>query len=178
MQLTYSRLIISDKSKKPETFQHVQRFWSIFCLRLHVWNENYLIKTISQMIEGRKKIRKYWTSISRKIFLYWNYKADPNNTLKKKNFRDYRAKTNRLIKIAKQKYYQNEIKNSVNNSKKFWEIVKNISVSDKDTKIGDIYLENGTITQIIKKKQIYLILFCKCRQKLSWENNKAANKGS
>lgn len=75
--------------------------------------------------------------------MYKNYIADPNNKVKKQRFIEYRALTNKLIKSAKRKYYENEIKNSKNSPKKLWEIVKHIDTPNKDTKIEKICHEDG-----------------------------------
>lgn len=106
--------------------------------------------TITMKIRKSENKRKKWItaglvkSISKKNALHREYKEDPQNNWKKQRYLDYRSLINKLIKIAKRDFYQDEIKNSRNSSKQLWETVKGMNTPERRLPMKDVLCEDGT----------------------------------
>lgn len=93
------------------------------------------------------------SSITKRDRLYKIYQDDPNNINLKTEFLNYRNKLNELIKVTKINYYKSKIAKNNGNSKKLWNIIKEISNCErKDNLIKEIKTESGTITSNDEEK--------------------------
>lgn len=104
------------------------------------------------------KIKKWITnslvkSINTRDSLFAKLKKNPNNTILRERYKNYKTVLNKLIKKRKEDYYKDCINKTKNNSKDLWNTVNLITnkSTTSTTEINTIKTELGVVTQDNKK---------------------------
>lgn len=104
------------------------------------------------------KIKKWITnslvkSINTRDSLFAKLKKNPNNTILRERYKNYKTVLNKLIKKRKEDYYKDCINKTKNNSKDLWNTVNLITnkSTTSTTEIKTIKTELGVVTQDNKK---------------------------
>lgn len=107
---------------------------------------NYLISVLTAVITAntniikipsRKVIKKPWMTpgllrcIKNRDNLHKKIKADPTNELIKITYKRYRNYCNKILKTTKNQFEKNQILKAGSNNKKLWDVIKDITYTNK-----------------------------------------------
>nr|CAH7766834.1 unnamed protein product [Callosobruchus chinensis] len=116
---------------------------------LQTINDEISMCTRYKKIDRRKTKRKTWitnaivNSVNKKNMLYEQTKQEPENLKLRCEYNEYKANLKNIIEFRKSEYYKQQIHTQKSDSKKIWNIVKEIEGKKYPSVINTIKDEDG-----------------------------------